>query len=79
MQTGFILIGEEQLKFRPQQMPKVKMRNSGIYNYVNWRPYDTFVYRVFSQLHYLGSHSPLYTKWHKVEKKFINRYRRTEL
>jgi hypothetical protein len=53
-----------------------------------WQSYNLYerrtrnipiMFRIFSKLHYLGSHSYVQNKWYRIERNFIKRHRRLDL
>ena len=70
------------MKFKPQLISKtykLKHRYCGTYNYVEWCNIKHPMRKIFARLHYLGSHSYLTAKWHKVEQKFLNTHKNLDL
>ena len=65
------------MKFRPQLMSKsAKLKYKDVlYTYREWVHHNNCMIRIFGQLHYLGSHSYLYKKWHKAERAFLKAHR----
>lgn len=67
--------------FRPQHFTgkyKLKNRQAGLWHWHTRRNFDSFLYRVAGQLHYLAYHAPLpvQRKWRKVAQRFEQKYQK---
>ena len=67
--------------FRPQHFVgkyKLKNRNVSLWHWHTRRNFDSFIYRVAGQLHYLAYHAPLpvQKKWRKVAQRFEQKYQK---